>query len=59
MLPKRKFIKKQFMAPETDPTDDVATSVNLGDLVEQLKSTDNKIKADAVSAIANLQSIDS
>lgn len=58
MLPKRKLIKKQFLAPETSPTE-APTSVSTGDLIEQLHSTDLKIKGDAISAIANLQVISS
>lgn len=56
MLPKRKLIKKQFVAPETSLTEESGL-VYAGDLIEQLKSGDPKIKADAISAIANIQSV--
>ena len=57
MLPKRKLIKKQFVAPETSLTEE-GINLEAGDLIEQLKSGDSKIKADAISAIANIQSIE-
>jgi hypothetical protein len=55
MIPKRKFIKKQFIALDTNLSEEGVSFPISGDLISQLKSSDLKIKGDAVAALANLQ----
>jgi hypothetical protein len=58
MLPKRKFIKKQFIALDTNLSEEGVSFPITGDIISQLKSNDLKVKSDAVAVLANLQNME-
>jgi hypothetical protein len=56
MIPKRKFIKKQYVAPPPNQNEQLHM-LPMTDLIEQLKAEDPKVKGDAMATIANLRDI--
>lgn len=55
MLPKRKLIKKQYIARiNKDKNNEDETFNDIEDIPSQIKSLDESVKSDAISTIANL-----
>ena len=58
MLPKRKLIKKQYIARiNKDKNNEDETFNDIEDIPSQIKSLDESVKSDAISTIANLPQI--